>query len=80
MYKAGELAEDATVLQTGMTITEEGTPTHPVTWVHRYNGGRTMYTSLGVPEDFENQNFRRLITNAIFWVAERERPDPEASP
>lgn len=80
MYKAGELAEGATVLQTGMTITDGGTPTHPVTWTHRYNGGRTMYTSLGVPGDFEIQSFRRLVTNAIFWVAERELPDYEDGP
>lgn len=80
MYKAGELADGATVLQTGTTKTDEGTHTHPVTWAHRYHGGRTVYTSLGVPEDFETESFRRLITNAIFWVAGRERTHPEDGP
>lgn len=73
MYKAGDLAPDATVLQTGTTETEDGQYTHPVTWTHRYEGGRTVYTSLGVPEDFANPSFRRLLTNAIFWAAEREQ-------
>jgi type 1 glutamine amidotransferase len=77
LYKAGELAPSATVLQTGTTEVEEESPTHPVTWTHVYQGGRTVYTSLGVPEDFENANFRRLLTNAIFWAAERERVAPQ---
>jgi len=77
LYKAGALAQDATVLQTGTAETEEESPTHPVTWTHTYQGGRTVYTSLGVPEDFENANFRRLLTNAIFWAAERERIAPQ---
>lgn len=46
----------------------------PVTWAHTYKGGRTIYTSMGVPEDFRDENFRRLLTNAIFWTARR---DPE---
>lgn len=73
LYKAGELAAGATVLQTGTTETADGPHTHPVTWTHQYEGGRTVYTSLGVPEDFDNPSFRRLITNAIFWAAEREQ-------
>ena len=45
----------------------------PVTWTHTYKGGRTLYTSMGVPEDFKDDNFRRLLTNAIFWTAKRDR-------
>ena len=69
MYKAGDLADGATVLQTGRTTIDGTTHSHPVTWTHRYRDSRTVYTSLGVPADFENKNFRRLLTNAIFWVA-----------
>jgi hypothetical protein len=29
---------------------------------------------MGVPEDFKDENFRRLLVNAIFWTAQR---DPE---
>jgi len=74
LYKAGALAPGATVLQTGTTETDDGEHTHPVTWIHQHEGGRTVYTSLGVPEDFEQTSFRRLLTNAIFWAAEHERP------
>ncbi len=71
MYTAGRLAADTQVLQTG-TIPSDST--HAVTWVHTYNGGRTFYTSLGVPEDFENEEFVQMITNAVFWTTRR---DPE---
>jgi hypothetical protein len=39
-----------------------------------HNGGRIVYTSLGVPEDFKDDNFRRLLMNALFWTTHR---DPE---
>lgn len=70
LYKAGKLAEEAILLQTGHI---EGDRSDPVTWAHRYNGGRMVYTSLGVPEDFKNDNFVRMLTNAIFWAAHRNR-------
>jgi type 1 glutamine amidotransferase len=43
----------------------------PVTWLHTYKGGRMFYTSMGVPEDFQIEDFRRLLANAIFWTAQR---------
>jgi type 1 glutamine amidotransferase len=68
LYKAGPLAKSATVLQRG----DIGTDKQDVTWVNTWKGGRTFYTSLGVPEDFENENFKRLLVNAIFWTAKRD--------
>ena len=68
LYKAGVLAKSATVLQRG----DIGTDKQDVTWVNTWKGGRTFYTSLGVPEDFENENFKRLLVNAIFWTAKRD--------
>ena len=68
LYKAGELAPDTVVLQTG----DNGKAEHPVTIVHEYNGGRMFFTSLGVPADFENEHFRRMLLNAIFWTTGRE--------
>jgi type 1 glutamine amidotransferase len=70
-YNNGKLAEDAVVLQ--VVESERKTPL-PVTWTHTYKAGRTIYTSMGVPEDFKDENFRRLLRNAIFWTAQR---DPE---
>ncbi len=70
-YNNGKLAGTAVVLQ--VLETDKKTKP-PVTWVHTYKGGRTLYTSMGVPEDFQNEHFRRLLINAIFWTAQR---DPE---
>ena len=57
------------------TILLEGTiPDHkePLAWVREHNGGRVFYTSLGVQEDFQQESFRRLLVNAIFWTTGRE--------
>src|SRR5437870_12192 len=51
-YNNGKLAKDAVVLQ--VVESDKKTPL-PVTWVHAYKGGRTLYTSMGVPEDFEDE-------------------------
>lgn len=67
LYSAGLLAKGSVVLQTG----DIGKAQHPVTIAHTYNGGRTFFTSLGVPEDFENADFRRMLTNAVFWTTHR---------
>jgi type 1 glutamine amidotransferase len=68
LYSAGPLAQDTIVLQTG----DIGKALHPVTLVHTYQGGRTFFTSLGVPEDFQDKNFRQLLTNAVFWTTQRD--------
>jgi type 1 glutamine amidotransferase len=68
LYKNPTHAEDDTVLLEG-TI-----PGHrePVAWVRQHNGERVFYTSLGVQEDFVNDNFRRLLVNAVFWATGRD--------
>jgi len=68
LYRTKELASDTVVLQTG----DIGTAQHPVTIVHTYKGGRVFSTSLGLPEEFRDANFRRLLTNAVIWTAGRE--------
>jgi type 1 glutamine amidotransferase len=68
-YNNGKLADDAVVLQ--LVESDRKTP-QPVTWAHTYKGGRTIYTSMGVPEDFQDENFRRLLVNAIFWASQRD--------
>ena len=69
LYKAGPLAKSAVVLQTGAIPKAK----HAVTWVNEVKGRRAFYTSLGVPADFKNENFRRLLVNAIFWTAKVTR-------
>ena len=68
LYKAGSLAKSATVLQQG----DIGTDKHAVSWINNWKGLRTFYTSLGVSKDFENENFRRMLANAIFWTVEKK--------
>lgn len=68
-YGNGKLADDAVVLQ--VVDSERKTP-QPVTWAHSYKGGRTIYTSMGTPEDFQNEDFRRLLVNAILWTSQRD--------
>jgi len=75
LYRNYPLAEDAQMLVAGTTA--EGT--HPIAWTRVHNGGRVFYTSLGSPLDFQNESFRRMAANALFWTATRdvERLDAE---
>lgn len=70
LYKNPEIAKDVTVLMNG----SNGTQTEPVTWVRLHNKGRVFYTSLGHQKDFEESQFLKLLTNAIFWTAGRDIP------
>jgi len=71
LYKAGPLAKGATVLQQG----DIGTDKQNVSWVNTWKGGRTFYTSLGIPEDFENKDFKQMLVNAIYWTS-KSKPNP----
>jgi type 1 glutamine amidotransferase/nicotinamidase-related amidase len=69
LYKVSPLASGTTVLLTGLV---EGQPEEPVAWTfRRVDGGRSFYTSLGHPTDFENPAFARLLLNGIRWAAEK---------
>jgi type 1 glutamine amidotransferase len=70
LYKNANPAKDVTILMTG-SIPDH---TEPVTWVREHKGGRVFYTSLGHPDDFKDENFVRMLTNAVFWTAKREVP------
>jgi type 1 glutamine amidotransferase len=71
LYKNPAVAADATLLLAGVAAGKQ----EPVAWVRERPGGRVFYTSLGVPEDFRNEDFLRLMANAVFWSAKRE-PKP----
>jgi type 1 glutamine amidotransferase len=68
LYKTGELAPSAVALQIGTN--NQGKQV--VSLVNEYKGGRMFYTSLGIPEDFRDANFRRLLLNAIHWTTRRD--------
>jgi putative membrane-bound dehydrogenase-like protein len=67
LYKNTGVAKDVEVLLTGSI------PEHmePIAWTRMHNGGRVIYTSLGHPDDFKDDNFKRLLVNALFWTAKR---------
>jgi type 1 glutamine amidotransferase len=42
---------------------------NPVAWTYRTKaGGRVFMTTMGHPEDFAVENFRRLVINAVHWA------------
>ncbi len=48
---------------------------NPVAWAyHTEKGGRSFYTSLGHPEDFQVESFQRLVVNAIHWTLNKPVP------
>jgi len=67
LYKNTKIAKDCEVLLTGSIPNI----TMPVAWTRSYKGGRIVYTSLGHPKDFENENFLRLVENAVFWAGKK---------
>jgi type 1 glutamine amidotransferase len=71
LYINPNIAADDTVLLNAKSEDDA----EPVAWARTradHKDQRVFYTSLGVPADFENANFRRMIVNAIFWTGKRE--------
>jgi type 1 glutamine amidotransferase len=55
----------------------DGFPAEPVAWTFvRADGGRTFFTPLGHPEDFEQPAFQRLLANGIRWATGLPLGDP----
>lgn len=66
LYKTAPIASDAKLLLTGKT--EEGA--EPVAWTREHKGSKVVYIALGGVQDWKNPIFVRLVTNALFWVAD----------
>ena len=47
-----------------------GEAAEPITWTREYKGP-VAYTALGHPDDFEQPQFQKLLTNMIFWAMGR---------
>jgi type 1 glutamine amidotransferase len=74
LYKNQGIADDCQLLMTGKSPES----TEPITWTRMHNGGRVFYTSLGHVQDFQEESFRRLLANALFWAAKREAQSPSS--
>jgi type 1 glutamine amidotransferase len=68
-YRFENLADKAIVVQ---NVASDKKVKAPASWVHEYKGGRTFYSTMGQPADFQNPDFRRLLENAIFWTTKRD--------
>lgn len=51
-----------------------GREPEPVAWTNKYGKSRVFYTSLGHPNDFKNEHFRRFLINAVFWAMKKPVP------
>jgi type 1 glutamine amidotransferase len=71
LYYTSPIAADATLLMNGSLDDQ----TEPVTWIRKYGDASVFYTALGHPDDFQQAQFRRLLTNAIFWALGRAVPE-----
>ncbi|MEJ5276354.1 MAG: ThuA domain-containing protein, partial [Thermogemmata sp.] len=71
LYKNPRLAPDVQVLLTGTIPSGQ---TEPVAWVRTLKGRRIFYTSLGHPDDFQDENFQRLLLNALEWTLQQPLP------
>lgn len=68
LYRSRNLAESTTVLLEGSITDKKNQHTEPVAWTNEPDGQKIFYTSLGHPTDFEQENFQRMLFNAIQWT------------
>lgn len=72
LYKNATLTSSATALLMGRSQ-GEATDQH-VAWINQVGKSRVFYTSLGAAADFGKADFRRLLSNAVFWALDRTPP------
>ena len=73
LYRSAPLAKSTRTLATGSAEGIE--PSQPVAWTNKpTTGNRIFYTSLGHVSDFENEQFLKMLTNAVIWAAAIETP------
>lgn len=73
LYKTSPVSPAAQVLVMGRVEGRE--PYQPVAWtLHRSDGGKSFYTSLGHVDDFDDYRFRQLLFRGIYWAADKAMP------
>ena len=66
LYKTSPLLAGTRVLMEGMVA---GEAAEPLAWTFvRNDGGRSFYTSLGHPDDFQSDAFETLLAAGIHWA------------
>jgi type 1 glutamine amidotransferase len=55
-------------------VTDKKMGDHPVVWTNEKYAARNIYIFMGhSPELFDDENYKALITNAIFWTAGNDK-------
>lgn len=72
--------DDARVLVEGIPLLPDAEAgeeaVNPVAWTREHaGGGRVFMTTMGHPEDFHEEAFRRLIGNGMHWALGRATPE-----
>jgi type 1 glutamine amidotransferase len=75
LYKTSPLRPGCKVLLMGQV---EGHPAEAVAWTRENKNARVFYTSLGHPDDFKEESFRRLVRNGIEWGLKQPLKEKEA--
>ncbi|MGK0237589.1 MAG: putative membrane-bound dehydrogenase-like protein [Candidatus Pelagisphaera sp.] len=75
LYKYEDLEPEVEVLLSARYPNEEAI--HPVAWINSKDGKRVFYSSLGTLEEMASRNTKRLLVNAIRWLAS-EKPSVAA--
>ena len=66
-------AFDVTPQAHALLATDEPTSGKTIAWARNYEAARVVYIQLGHDQmAYENPNYRKLVANAIRWVARRE--------
>lgn len=77
LNQVSPLQPGAHVVLTGRV---EGFSAEPVAWTFvRSDGGKTFFTPLGHPEDFDNASFQRLLENGIRWALQPASASAEST-
>jgi type 1 glutamine amidotransferase len=72
LYKNATITSSAVALLMGRSQGEKSD--EHVAWTNQVGRSRVFYTSLGAAPDFAKADFRRLLTNAVFWALDRPVP------
>jgi type 1 glutamine amidotransferase len=67
LYRCRDLAPTTTVLLDG-SISGNKEVREPVAWINKTQKFTSFYTSLGAPEDFQSEDFRRLLKNSTLFL------------
>jgi type 1 glutamine amidotransferase len=79
LYHVKPLPDDCRPLLEGTAVHADGKPfgeKNPVAWTRERGRSRVFYTSLGHPSDFDNESFRKLLINGIYWALGKEAQIP----